>query len=359
MSTRSRRSRRPAGSPSTPQPLKVQVPVGSVGQNFNAPRLRQLPHRLDQRPQVRGPEGRRLRRRRPGPARLDDHARRHDGGRAGIRPGLDRHRSGRQLQLLQPPAGHLHGLRGAAVAVAPVVPGGRHLHRHALERPDRHGEDFGNYKSADHDRARARRRHREGAGTAVHDTATCSEATSDAGGTVTYTSYPSLADCLAGTNGTAAGTNLAIANGVVPKSKHDHLPDARHVLLAGRLQRRREQRPRQQRLRTRGDHGRPAAVRRPRDLQGVRQRRDRRVVHRSPSPTAPARRIRSTVVGGTCSEPDPVADRARRRSSRISRAGCGRSPTIERRARRRTSSAENLPAGTVKVHGRPRTTRRR
>lgn len=43
-------------------------------------------------------------------------------------------------------------------------------------------------------------------GTAVHDTSSLSGATSDATGTVTYTVYNSKADCLAGTNGTSAGT---------------------------------------------------------------------------------------------------------------------------------------------------------
>jgi len=56
-------------------------------------------------------------------------------------------------------------------------------------------------------------------GTAVHDTAQLSGGTSDAGGTVIYTSYPSLADCLAGTNGTQVGQPVTVTAGVVPKSK--------------------------------------------------------------------------------------------------------------------------------------------
>lgn len=54
-------------------------------------------------------------------------------------------------------------------------------------------------------------------GTAVHDTSSLGGATSDASGTVTYTVYSSQADCLAGKNGTSAGTK-AVTNGAVTDS---------------------------------------------------------------------------------------------------------------------------------------------
>jgi uncharacterized repeat protein (TIGR01451 family) len=55
-------------------------------------------------------------------------------------------------------------------------------------------------------------------GGSVHDSASLSgQAASKAGGTVTYTMYPSLAACTAGTGGTAAGTKQ-VTNGVVPDS---------------------------------------------------------------------------------------------------------------------------------------------
>jgi hypothetical protein len=57
-------------------------------------------------------------------------------------------------------------------------------------------------------------------GTAVHDSATLSGATSDAGGTVAYRYYSTQAACEAdttGTGGTSAGT-VTVTNGVVPDS---------------------------------------------------------------------------------------------------------------------------------------------
>jgi hypothetical protein len=58
-------------------------------------------------------------------------------------------------------------------------------------------------------------------GTAVHDSATITGATSDAGGTVYYRYYSTLAACQADTNpptgGTSAGTKT-VTNGVVPDS---------------------------------------------------------------------------------------------------------------------------------------------
>jgi hypothetical protein len=55
-------------------------------------------------------------------------------------------------------------------------------------------------------------------GTIVRDSAQLSEVTPDAGGTVTYKFYSSLANCQAGINGTGAGT-FNVTAGVVPKSK--------------------------------------------------------------------------------------------------------------------------------------------
>src|SRR3954449_6466374 len=58
-------------------------------------------------------------------------------------------------------------------------------------------------------------------GDSVHDSATISGATSDAGGTVKYAWYSSLADCNAGTFATPGGTGLGsktVTGGVVPDS---------------------------------------------------------------------------------------------------------------------------------------------
>ena len=54
-------------------------------------------------------------------------------------------------------------------------------------------------------------------GAGVHDSATLLGATAGAGGTVSYTVYPSLASCTAGTGGTAEGT-VAVSNASVPDS---------------------------------------------------------------------------------------------------------------------------------------------
>jgi len=54
-------------------------------------------------------------------------------------------------------------------------------------------------------------------GTAVTDKATLSSASSDAGGTVAYTVYPSIAACVGGSGGTDEGT-VTVTNGVVPRS---------------------------------------------------------------------------------------------------------------------------------------------
>jgi uncharacterized repeat protein (TIGR01451 family) len=58
-------------------------------------------------------------------------------------------------------------------------------------------------------------------GDSVHDSSTISGATSDAGGTVEYAFYSSLADCNAGTFATPGGTDLGtktVTDGVVPDS---------------------------------------------------------------------------------------------------------------------------------------------
>ena len=58
-------------------------------------------------------------------------------------------------------------------------------------------------------------------GDSVHDSSTLSGATADAGGTVKYAFYSSLAVCNAGTFATPGGTNLGtktVTNGVVPDS---------------------------------------------------------------------------------------------------------------------------------------------
>jgi hypothetical protein len=78
-------------------------------------------------------------------------------------------------------------------------------------------------------------------GGSVHDSATLTGATSDAGGSVEYRYYPSLSDCQADTSafpgmqptgGTSAGT-VTVTNGVVPNSDTVTFPDTGTFFWAG------------------------------------------------------------------------------------------------------------------------------
>ena len=85
----------------------------------------------------------------------------------------------------------------------------------------------------------------------MHDSATLTGATSDAGGTVTYSVYDNVG--CTGSPVANEGTKT-VTNGVVPDSDADSFPDV-GLLLAGELLGRREEPARHERLRERAADG--------------------------------------------------------------------------------------------------------
>ena len=136
-------------------------------------------------------------------------------------------------------------------------------------------------------------------GGSVNDTSNLTGATSNAGGTVTYSVY-SNASCTGGAQD--AGTKT-VTNGVVPELEHAHLQHGRRLLLAGELQRRLQQQRRQEPVHERApgrepevaddrddalvvdDHGRRNDPR----LRDASRARPRTPAERSPTPSTPTR----------------------------------------------------------------------